>query len=374
MTITFFSAMMAFYAVALMLVIVYVYRSLRVGGFGIKQLYVIVGLCVARIAFPVEFSFSKDIAFENVYNPIIPVLFDRYYGRFCVAEYLRMVWCIGTFFLISRVIYKNIKFKRTVLSVATSAEDKYRAILETVQRRYSARKKVAVMESCASTTPFCFGFFSKYIVLPKGLTEEQTYYSLLHEYAHVIRRDVEAITLTNLFCCYMWWNPFVYLLRIKMEETLELNCDNSVMAVIKTSERVSYLETIVAMIKRSDWKKSAGVASSLGLERFNNERFIVKRFRNVADNRPLRRNVLVNAALMAVFMTVFVSSYTFVFQSYFDDLDNAQYGYTIDEDSYLIYNDGRYDLYNAGIFQLSLPDEESALQMIKMGIPLKEEP
>ncbi len=366
--------MMSFYAVALMLIIVYVYRSLHVGRFGIRQLYFIAILCVVRLAIPVEFTFSKEVALGKLYNKAIPFLFDSFFGPLCVADWLAILWGLIAILLITRSFVKNKKFKNMILQCATPADDRYEQLLQKIRGRYKTSKKVKVIESRVSTTPFTFGFFDKIIVLPEGLSETQAYYSLLHEYGHIVRRDIEAIMLTDLFCNIMWWNPFAYLLRARMEETLELNCDSTVVGVIESAEKADYLQTIVAMIKRSEWKNSKGLASSLGLIRFNNNRFIVKRFKNVQDNSPLRRNVIYNAALALVCAGVFVSSYAFVFQSYFEQPNNDEYGYEINEESYIVLHDGVYELYNAGEYQYSLPSEKSALQMMeRLGVPLRNE-
>ena len=137
---------------------------------------------------------------------------------------------------------------------------------------------------------------------------------------------------------------------------------------------MDYLQTIVDVIRRSERKKSGGIASSLGLVRFNRNRFIVKRFKQIQDNTPIRRNMIYNAVLVAVCIGVFISSYMFILQSEFKSPENDEDGYIINEGSYIMLNEGIYMLYNNGEYQFTFPDEESALQMIEMlNVPLKNE-
>ena len=160
-----------------------VYRIRHVGRFGVHQLYFVVILCLVRLAFPVEFGFTKDVAFREFYNLMVPFLFERYVGPLCIADWLGIIWGV-----------------------------------------------VAV-------------------VLPVDLSPDQAYYSVIHEYGHIVRRDIEAIRVTDLFCNLVWWNPFAYLLRSRMEETLELGCDDLVIRVIESAEKVDYLQTIVVQLQ-----------------------------------------------------------------------------------------------------------------------------
>lgn len=133
--------MMSFYAVALMLIIVYVYRSLHVGRFGIRQLYFIAILCVVRLAIPVEFTFSKEVALGKLYNKAIPFLFDSFFGPLCVADWLAILWGLIAILLITRSFVKNKKFKNMILQCATPADDRYEQLLQKIRGRYKTSKK-----------------------------------------------------------------------------------------------------------------------------------------------------------------------------------------------------------------------------------------
>jgi hypothetical protein len=91
----------------------------------------------------------------------------------------------------------------------------------------------------------------------------------------------------------------------------------------------------------------------------------------VQDNSPLRRNVIYNAALALVCAGVFVSSYAFVFQSYFDHEDNEEYGFNLDDGARIILNNGTYELYNGEEFVFAFSSEENAMKMVEMGVPLE---
>ena len=117
--------MMSFYAVALMLILVFVYRIRHVGRFGVHQLYFVVILCLVRLAFPVEFGFTKDVAFREFYNLMVPFLFERYVGPLCIADWLGIIWGVVAVVLLVRSAVKNKSFKNSVLQEAMPAGDKF---------------------------------------------------------------------------------------------------------------------------------------------------------------------------------------------------------------------------------------------------------
>ena len=47
-----------------------------------------------------------------------------------------------------------------------------------------------------------------------------------------------------LLCCMFWWNPFLWLLKNKMDQLLELRCYFSVLEKIDTVQQDDYLDIV----------------------------------------------------------------------------------------------------------------------------------
>ncbi len=66
--------------------------------------------------------------------------------------------------------------------------------------------------------------------LPKQLTKEEYQYILVHEQMH-IRHGDPMIRIVGIVCaCLHWWNPLVWLAVAKMQEDMEMFCDETVVA------------------------------------------------------------------------------------------------------------------------------------------------
>ena len=66
--------------------------------------------------------------------------------------------------------------------------------------------------------------------LPKQLTKEEYQYILVHEQMH-IRHGDPMIRIVGIVCaCLHWWNPLVWMAVAKMQEDMEMFCDETVVA------------------------------------------------------------------------------------------------------------------------------------------------
>ena len=68
-----------------------------------------------------------------------------------------------------------------------------------------------VYETDQIDSPFVCGFFRPRIYLPVGLAEPDRRYVLLHEQAHIRRRDYLTKPLAYVALCFHWFNPVLWL-------------------------------------------------------------------------------------------------------------------------------------------------------------------
>lgn len=89
---------------------------------------------------------------------------------------------------------------------------------------------VIVSESCHG--PFVTGAFRPVIVLPaevEGMTRLQQEQILLHEFAHIARRDPLAQLGHQLASSLLWWNPLFWFVQRKASLVRESACDEIAM-------------------------------------------------------------------------------------------------------------------------------------------------
>ena len=111
---------------------------------------------------------------------------------------------------------------------------------------------------------------------------------LVHELAHLARRDHWVGRLLLLVGCVWWWHPLYYLIRRQLQRQAELACDARVIELLPDARR-SYAEALLDVCQRQTW--TASVAPALGAtdRRRDLERRIVMIMRaNVPGRLSLR--------------------------------------------------------------------------------------
>jgi Zn-dependent protease with chaperone function len=107
--------------------------------------------------------------------------------------------------------------------------------------------------SAQTATPATFGLFRPAVVLPEGcadgLSSDQLHALLLHEMAHVARRDPWVGLAQRLAATLYWWCPLVHRLNRRLADVREELCDNYVLA--GQGDGTSLAEVLVSLAERA---------------------------------------------------------------------------------------------------------------------------
>jgi len=104
---------------------------------------------------------------------------------------------------------------------------------------------VFISEKIAS--PFVLGFFKPRIYIPYGLMEDSLKNVLLHENAHISRRDYIMKPLAFMLSAMHWFNPFIWMAYILLSKDIEIACDERAIKDMKDGERKQYSETLLSL-------------------------------------------------------------------------------------------------------------------------------
>ncbi len=114
------------------------------------------------------------------------------------------------------------------------------------------------------SVPMTWGWRRPVIVLPPASAdwpEDRLRSVLLHEMAHVKRRDWPAHRLADFACAVLWFHPFVWLTARRLRSETELACDDLVLASgIPAADYARHLLEIASALPRAHTRSHAVIA------------------------------------------------------------------------------------------------------------------
>lgn len=141
-------------------------------------------------------------------------------------------------------------------------------------------------------SPFVMGIFCPRIYLPYGIPTEEKQYILKHEMTHIRHKDPVIRYLGMAASCLHWWNPLVWYAVYKMNQDMEMFCDEAALAKAALNEKKSYANTLLQFaIQQSK------VTAALPFGASNTE----KRICNVLQKKKRSLAVIGMVILTAVF-------------------------------------------------------------------------
>src|SRR5579883_373878 len=154
--------------------------------------------------------------------------------------------------------------------------------------------------------PFACGVRAPTIVLPEeceGWSTDRRRAVLLHELAHVQRRDVLGHLVGRVACACYWFHPLVWVAARRMCAESERACDDLALACgTRASDYAEHLLEIVTSVRRGALRTSAVPAAALAMAR---RRELEGRLLAILDpdlphTAPSRRRRMVMAASVAL--------------------------------------------------------------------------
>ncbi len=186
-------------------------------------------------------------------------------------DWLAPVWGVGFTILALRLIAAHLLLRcamrgcRVVRAMPGNAEPgRLAAHLEAACAQLGIRQRVTLLLDDRRTIPVVWGVFRPRLLLPGESLEwgdEQVRSVLLHELAHVQRRDTLVQWLTQIACALHWWNPLVWLAAWRLHAERERACDDLVLASgVRPSAYAEHLLHVATKLSPARWTAACGLA------------------------------------------------------------------------------------------------------------------
>lgn len=381
MQITIFSVWMTFVWCNIFIVLCYILRKRSVllnlsSMTGIIILYL---FCLIRLAVPVELPWTKVVSGGSLYNFLYQIFGCEIT---CVAGHeiyvyhiFVVAWGVVMAVLLTRYLIQYHRGVSYFSEMEKTEDTELNNILDEICTD-KEKRNIKIVQTAAVEIPCCIGIFEKRILIPdKKYSREELHYIILHEYTHLDNKDILTIQLINILCIVFWWNPFVYILKGDMYQSIEIRCDQTVTKKLKSAERGNYLTVILkeykASVQGKEFRKPAGAMPLFE----DHSDHLIERFRLVAEGQQSSSRIG-RILVPVIAVALLVLSYSFILQPRYETPDGIYDVQTstwdIDQgNAYLHEKNGKYYLHSN--HKDILIDRESMELMRKSGFKFQKE-
>ncbi len=194
------------------------------------------------------------------------------------AALLTLVWAVGAAGMGLWAAVSYARLRRRVADAVRAAENVY--------------------ETDRVDAPFVCGFFRPRIFLPVGLAEADRGYVLLHEQAHIRRRDHLTKPLFWLALCLHWFNPVLWMAYRLFCRDVETACDQAVVKSFGKEDTAGYAAALLHLGRRPSLPQAVPLAFG--------EENAKRRIKHVLDYKHPQLWVAVLATLLCLVTGVLI--------------------------------------------------------------------
>lgn len=166
-------------------------------------------------------------------------------------EIAAFIWINGAVimagWLLGSLVFFGVRLKKT----AEAPPPRIPAIVDRAKARMDIKREIGVHVSGIVATPSLFGLLKPSILLPAALgnlSDKDLEYVILHELAHLKRRDILVNYLLLFIQTLHWYNPVIWYLFRCVRRDMEAATDEAVLAIIETSEHKQYGMTLIKIL------------------------------------------------------------------------------------------------------------------------------
>ena len=201
------------------------------------------------------------------------------------------LWFLGTASVLGWTLVRALRFHGSLVRASAAAPVSVQRMARRISGKLGLKTVPAIHTTDAQLSPMVWWAGGKVrVLLPSTLIAEMDAAELrcvlVHELAHIRRRDHLVRWLEWLACTAFWWNPVAWWARRKLRAAEELCCDALALASSQVSPRAyarSLLRAIDLVSDRPAATAPAFASTAHGRERVNS---LEQRFRMIVADTP----------------------------------------------------------------------------------------
>jgi beta-lactamase regulating signal transducer with metallopeptidase domain len=171
-----------------------------------------------------------------------------------VTAMTELVWLAAAFGIVSWTLFVNWRFSRSVRRTPACDDAQLLRLWKECCKRARIRKRLPVVVFDGVDQPAVMGLFPAKLLLPPeslNLSDDELQMIMLHELAHVRRRDIAINWGLALLRALHWWNPIYWLAASRFQSLREQACDAFVIRVLDGQVSRDYGELLLNLAAKT---------------------------------------------------------------------------------------------------------------------------
>lgn len=161
-----------------------------------------------------------------------------------------LLWCLGASLVALPMVLGHVRVWRLSKTAMPATGGAWGALASVLPAQLGLAGRVRIMTSDRATMPMAFGIANPTVLLPANAEQwpaERRRDVMLHELAHVARRDCLTQLIAQAACALYWFDPLVWLASRALRGERERACDD---AVVRAGARPSEYATHLLQVAR----------------------------------------------------------------------------------------------------------------------------
>jgi HEAT repeat protein/beta-lactamase regulating signal transducer with metallopeptidase domain len=187
----------------------------------------------ALVAPAVGATRGSDLDFRNPANTTAPDFRKSRSDPWSFAGLALIVWLAGAAAILGRLVLGLLAVQWMTRRLERVADASWLPLAEKLAASIGLRRKVMFLRGRIAAMPMACGIWRPRVVMPADADAwpaSRLRIVLLHELAHVKRRDCLTHALAQLACAVYWFNPLAWIAARRIRAERERACDDLVLA------------------------------------------------------------------------------------------------------------------------------------------------
>lgn len=217
-----------------------------------------------------------------------------------------LCYCISILFLLIKMMIQFHKLNELKTQADYSFSDKFKNTIQNLTHLFPTKFKIGVAPNIQS--PMVFGITETIILLPisccNQLSTQEVKFILLHELAHILRKDFFINLFIEISNVMLWFNPFSYLIINEIHLQREVDCDSFV--IENENYPILYSKTLLGIAsKANNWQ------NGLTLCAVGNNKQLLKRIQKMNGVKVKKGGIKYKTGLLLVFILTLLIQFNY---------------------------------------------------------------